>query len=155
MAARFEDRGPRLLWWVRLSLAGIAVGLAGVFALSAWLDPYDAEGRPRAMGTHHQLGLPPCGYLVATGKPCPSCGMTTSFALLAHGDVSASLSANWVGTLLALAGLVTLPWLAASAAKGRWAWGVAGVERKAVALAIVFSTLALVRWGIALNGKFG
>ena len=50
------------------------------------------------MATHTQLGMPPCNFVVMTGKPCPACGMTTSFALLVRGDVGASLRANWAGT---------------------------------------------------------
>ena len=45
-----------------------------------------------------------------TGVPCPSCGMTTSFALLLHGDIANSLRANAVGTLLAVFCLVLIPW---------------------------------------------
>ena len=35
---------------------------------------------PSGIGTHHQLGLNPCGFLTEIGYPCPMCGMTTSFA---------------------------------------------------------------------------
>ncbi len=35
---------------------------------------------PNGLGTHQQLGLPPCFFHQFTGIPCPTCGMTTSFA---------------------------------------------------------------------------
>ena len=35
---------------------------------------------PNGLGTHQQLGLPPCFFHQWTGIPCPTCGMTTSFA---------------------------------------------------------------------------
>jgi hypothetical protein len=34
----------------------------------------------RGVGTHEQLGIPPCAFLHFTGIPCPGCGLTTSFA---------------------------------------------------------------------------
>src|SRR5262245_8044030 len=85
----------RNVFFVRLVLLVIATGLATGFGIAFWLNPYEPDGTPRTMATHTQLGVPPCNFIVMTGKPCPACGMSTSFALLVRGDVAASLRANW------------------------------------------------------------
>jgi hypothetical protein len=72
----------RLRRLTRATLIAIAVALTGVFVAAFRIHPYDTDGKPRTMSTHTQLGMPPCNFVVLTGKPCPSCGMTTSFALL-------------------------------------------------------------------------
>lgn len=79
------DRAANLLW---SALFAAPVGLAAILRPSA-------EG----MGTHQQLGLPPCTFLWMTGFPCPFCGMTTSWAHAAHGDVIASLRTQPMGFL--------------------------------------------------------
>src|SRR5262249_50885393 len=97
------DVVPALAVWVRGLLVFVAVGLIGIFSIAIWLKPYDASGNPLRQETHRQMGLPPCTFYVLTnGYPCPSCGMTTSFSLLMHGDVINSMKANAVGTFLAL-----------------------------------------------------
>lgn len=97
----------------------IAVALATVFAIAFWLNPYNADGSPRRMATHTQLGMPPCNFVMLTGKPCPACGMTTSFALLVRGDVAASMQANWSGTLIAVIWAFTLVWAVIGGIAGR------------------------------------
>jgi len=109
----------RVAWHVRATLVLIASILIGVFSVAWWLNPYHPDGTPRRMATHRQLGLPPCNFVILTGKPCPSCGMTTSFALFIRGDLRASLQANWVGTLLAAGAVIALPWSLLSAWRGR------------------------------------
>ena len=111
------DAIPVLRNWVRGMLLGVAIGLTAVFAVAFWLNPYQSDGSPRRMATHQQLGLPPCTFFSVTGLPCPSCGMTTSFALLVRGDVPNSLRANAVGTLLALFCLALIPWCLTCAAR--------------------------------------
>lgn len=69
----------------------------GLLLLSLWLHPSDG-----GVGTHKQLGLPACGLLEATGMPCATCGMTTSFSLAAHGRLIASFLNQPGGALLAI-----------------------------------------------------
>lgn len=52
---------------------------------------------PTGVGTHIALGLPACGFLAWSGLPCPACGLTTSFAHLARGQVLEALAANPMG----------------------------------------------------------
>lgn len=124
--------------------AGFAVLGVAVFIVAAMLDPYDAAGRPRTHGTHHQLGLPPCGLMTLTGVGCPSCGMTTAFSLLAHGDPVAAWRVNWAGCAAAALATVGTAWfllVAAGLPPGRFTadeiikFSVAGG-----------SALAMIRW---------
>ena len=57
---------------------------------------------PRGLGTHEQLGLPPCGFMLQTGLPCVTCGMTTSFSHAAHGDLLGAVRAQPAGAVLAV-----------------------------------------------------
>src|SRR5215213_5852775 len=91
-------RAGRANRWVRGALVLIAAGLATVFYVATRVNPYDANGNPLRMASHQSLGMPPCRFKDMTGLPCPSCGMTTSFAHLVKGDVWNSVRANWVGT---------------------------------------------------------
>lgn len=136
--------------WVRGSLTGIALGLVAVFAVAGWLNPYNADGSPRTLATHQQLGLPPCNFIRLTGLPCPACGMTTSFALLMHGDLPNSLRANAVGTVLAGFCLLLIPWCLAGAVCQRTLF-VRSLERAITVVVLAFLSMMLVRWVIVLG----
>lgn len=82
----------------RLYAAGVAFAALAVLITAFRLHP-----DPRDLGTHRQLGLPPCGFYVMTGLPCPTCGMTTAFALAVRGQVVHSIQAQAAGFVLALA----------------------------------------------------
>jgi hypothetical protein len=138
-------RKPPSTKWVRGVLIGMAIALSAILAISMWLNPYDADGNPRKMATHTQLGLPPCNMVTLVGKPCPSCGMTTSFALLAHGDIKNSVKANWVGTLLAGYWFALIPWSIYSAIRGK-AQFVRSGEFLVTVSVILFFALMLTRW---------
>jgi hypothetical protein len=55
------------------------------------------------VGTHEKLGLPPCGFLVITGYPCPSCGLTTAFTLILHGRIIDAFIVQPFGVMLFIA----------------------------------------------------
>lgn len=126
--------------------------MTGVLGVAVGLNPYldDAgetlpAGQGRTLGTHRQLGLPPCQFLVMSGLPCPSCGMTTSFALLMRGDLAGSWRANGVGTLMALYGVTAIPLALYGALAGRLPV-VRSVERWALASVGLFLPLLMARW---------
>lgn len=52
--------------------------------------------------THLGLGLFPCEFLRVTHLPCPSCGMTTSFAWFVRGNWLASFYVQPMGFILAM-----------------------------------------------------
>ncbi len=96
-----------------------AAGLlaAMLLAVAAWLTP-DPYGN--GMGTHEQLGLPPCRFVAQWQTRCPSCGMTTAWAYAVRGRLDRALASNVGGTLLALAAMAAVPWSLSAACTGRW-----------------------------------
>ena len=86
---------PRL----RNRLTALPVFLAGatVLGLAAWLRP-----DPAGLGTHRQLGLPPCAFEQMTGVPCATCGCTTSFSHAANGSMLDAFTTQPFGALLAV-----------------------------------------------------
>jgi len=140
---------------VRGTLAVMALGMALVLGLAVTLNPYQPDGNPRTMGTHQQLGLPPCNFMVMTGYPCPSCGLTTSFSLMMHGDLVNSFRTNWVGTLMVITGFILIPWLIGGVIRGRLYW-LRSLEMGAMGLLIAFAVLLVVRWAsVLVMARFG
>src|SRR3954463_849404 len=88
--ARSLDAGARLV------ALGVAAACLGVLLTAARLTP-----DPSGTSTHTQLGMQSCQFLAQTGLPCPSCGMTTSFAWFVRGNLLASLYVQPMGTVLA------------------------------------------------------
>jgi Protein of unknown function (DUF2752) len=141
---------PVMSWWVRGALVGIALSLITLFGVAASLNPYQGDGSARRMETHKQLGLPECTFKQVTHLPCPSCGMTTSFALTIRGDLFHGAQANSVGVLLALTLLVAIPWCVACAVWQRTLL-VRSVERTMLVIVIGLLSLMLLRWGLVVG----
>jgi hypothetical protein len=84
----------------------IALACLGVLAIAVMISP-----DKRGVGTHQQLGLSECQFESQTGLPCPTCGMTTSFAHFVRGQVAASFYIQPMGMVLALITMLTF-WVA-------------------------------------------
>jgi hypothetical protein len=126
-------------------LAAAGCILLGLVATAAWLTPSST-----GMGTHQQLGLPPCTVVAWFGLRCPSCGMTTSWSRLLRGRVGAAMAANAGGTLLAIAAIAGGPWLVGSSLAGRWLGGVPR-EGWVLAFGILVVTVTLVQWTVRIS----
>ena len=131
---------PRMSWFSRGLSFGLGTGLVVLFVLASTLSP-----DPAGIGTHEQLGLPPCGLNALFEIPCPACGMTTSWVWFSHGHWIRSAQSNLGGFLMALLALPTLAWCLTSAFQGHWkAW----FPRPFVIAGLMGATLAvtLIQW---------
>jgi Protein of unknown function (DUF2752) len=79
----------------------------------------DLQPNPQGLGTHQQLGLPPCSLRVLAGIRCPGCGMTTSWSHFMQGRWWASMQANVAGFLFAWAALAVIFFGLRAAIQGR------------------------------------
>jgi hypothetical protein len=66
----------------------------GITIVGAFLTP-----DPSGHGTHTQLGLPPCPSVLFMRRPCPGCGLTTSFTATIHGDLPTAFAAHLFGPI--------------------------------------------------------
>ena len=103
--------------------------------IGAGLTPAD-DGH----GTHTQMGLPSCSWVMAFERPCPTCGMTTAVTHAANGDLLGSFvtqpagavfavlaaAAFWCGLHGAIGGAYSVR-LAGGLFKGRVWWAIGGI----------------------------
>ena len=131
------------------AVARTCVGLMGSVMLGLLITAARLTPDPRGLGTHRQLGLPPCTVVDWFGVRCPSCGMTTAFSHTVRGQLAGAVRANAGGALLALAAMAAGPWFVGSAVYGRWLIGpprdgvMIGVGLTVVVVTIVDWTLRL------------
>ena len=148
--------GPRLFdgieidptWQSRFVWSILFAVASAVVVTAAMLTP-----NPAGHGTHTQLGLPPCGFLVFTGYPCPGCGLTTSFAYMVRANLAGAWMANPFGIVLFLATFAMVP-LAAAGLVRSWSV-VATLDRlHAEKIAIGLSVLCMVVWTIRVSIEY-
>jgi hypothetical protein len=84
--------------WARWSYALLLLGVLVMVGVGLYLTP-----DPAGHGTHQQLGLPPCTIYYLTGRPCPSCGLTTSVSAILHGQFGLAWRANPMGFVIVAA----------------------------------------------------
>ncbi len=126
----------------RFVAAAIAVCASGGLLVVAWLLPPASRG----FGTHQALGLPACSWPARFGVPCPSCGMTTAFALASKGRIGESFTTQPMGCVLAIAAGMTFVAAIWTLATGRTVWPV--YERLLGARLAWFAGIAaLLAWG--------
>ena len=120
----------------RLWAVATGVILLGLLAVARVLTP-----SPAGMGTHQQLGLPPCTFDAMFGVRCPSCGMTTSWSHFTRGSFVSSWNANPGGLCLAVLAGVTGVWSLVTAYRGRYRSLVSDGTLAVIAVAIAAITV--------------
>ncbi len=109
------DQRPSISPRGRLLLAAIGLAMCGALATARTLTPDE-----RCYGTHEQLGWAKCWFRAWTGRPCPTCGMTTAWAHAVRFQMREAIAANAAGAIACGLAVAAAPWLLASAAAGRW-----------------------------------
>ncbi len=126
--------------WERAALGFASVGIWALLVTAARLTPA-AEG----LGTHQQLGLPPCSSIVLFGVRCPACGMTTSWSHFMHGSLWMAAKVNLGGTILAVTALlsaIVLPIISIRGQSSRDGW----YSRVVLWLLLLGLVAAFVQW---------
>ena len=115
-----------------------------VTGFGAFLHP-----SPDGHGTHQELGLPPCPCALLLGRPCPGCGLTTSFTALIHGKIGESFRAHWMGPLLyALFTFTAFASLYGFLTRRRYNTNTQGFQRFLVVFTIAFIGYGIVRFAV-------
>lgn len=127
----------------RLVAVGVLLGSLALLGV-AWALPPD----PRGFGTHQRLGSGPCGMLIVTGQPCPTCGMTTAFAHFVRGQWGRALWVQPAGFVLALATAAAVPVAGWAVVRGRWP---RPINRRIEPTWVFFALLAVILAGWAFK----
>ena len=128
----------------RLAGVGVLVGIGVLLYFAAWKLGYkDGPSRPG------QTMMPPCGFLVTTGYPCPTCGMTRAFQYVVRGRLVAGLKSQPMGALLCVAMILAIPAALVVLVTGR-GWQVDWYRVRPDRLLWVLLAVFLAAWGYKL-----
>jgi len=121
----------------------VAAGAGAVLLLASLLTP-----SVTGLATHTQLGLADCTFLAWTGHPCPMCGATTTFALLAHFRlIDGLLNQPFAALLFALTcGIVAIGVAEVVDPRGRWGRMAGWFERYEVVTGVGFLAVMAASW---------
>jgi hypothetical protein len=92
-----DDAPPRVGAGERLAAAAVCAAAMALLGVAAWLEPAAA-----GIGTHRQMGLSACAWHRDRGYVCPTCGMTTAFALMADGRMVDAVRVQPAGAAMAM-----------------------------------------------------
>ena len=84
-------------WTRRIHALIVALAAIALLSIAFALSP-SSDG----VGTHQQLGLPRCGWILVADLPCPTCGMTTAWSHTIRGELPTAFMTQPMGMLLAL-----------------------------------------------------
>ena len=126
--------------WSRLKAGAVLIVCLAVLGVAVRLEP-ERSG----FGTDRQLGLATCSALMLTGYPCPTCGMTTAFALTVRGEWAAAFHAQPAGFALALAAVLVAAVALVTIATGS-VWAVNWYRISPMWTAIVLVGMVLAGW---------
>ncbi|MDI9638903.1 DUF2752 domain-containing protein [Kamptonema cortianum] len=124
----------QLIWF----LVWLSVTVIGAFVLKA---------NPDGHGTHTQLGLPPCASVVFFDRPCPGCGLTTSWTHVLHGHFVESFRVHALGPIIYLGYTIS----ALLSGFGYWKTlrfrvELTWISRLLIATLVVFITFGMIRF---------
>jgi hypothetical protein len=115
---------------IAAGLCGASLGAAGLGAVTG----ADLDGSPVL-----------CPFRLATGLPCPFCGLTRSMLAAGGGDWETSLQLSPLGPVVLVLAAPILVWIAVATARRR------RIRLPAPGLAAV-SVVVLAAWGVQLSG---
>lgn len=97
------------IWFLSGVATGLAIAILSSSEVTLWLEKLH------------------CPFLVATGIPCPLCGLTRAGRALLRGDLVAAVRMN--PAILGVVGWASLVWIA---------WGIRSISGKSALLGVAF-----------------